>query len=128
MTTKILKSAGLLTAPLILMCGMIAQAGEWDKQTRVSVNEPIQVNGTVLPAGTYVFRLLDNDANRNIVQVLDQNMDRVLATVQAVPNARLEPADKTILTFDEARKGEPLPVHSWFFPGDITGQEFIFQR
>src|SRR5712692_10493794 len=35
------------------------RADETNKKTIVTVNEPIQVPGKVLPAGTYVFKLLD---------------------------------------------------------------------
>ena len=34
-----------------------SNADEWDKTTKVKFSEPVQVPGTVLPAGTYVFRL-----------------------------------------------------------------------
>jgi len=37
------------------------RADESDKKTIVTVNEPIQVPGKVLPAGTYVLKLLDSN-------------------------------------------------------------------
>ena len=38
------------------------RADEWDKKTIVSFSAPVQIPGTVLPAGTYVFK----DANLGV--------------------------------------------------------------
>jgi len=127
MTTKVLRSAGLLTAPLILMCGALVQAGQWDRNTKITVNEAIEVPGAVLPAGTYVFRLADT-TSPNIVQVLSENQDHVFATVIAIPEYRLEPTGKTVLSFGEASPGKPMPVRAWFYPGDTYGQEFVYPK
>jgi len=126
MTTKILRSAGLLTAPLILACGVLAQADQWDKRTKITVNESIEVPGTVLPAGTYIFRLLDSPSDRHVVQVFNEREDHIFATVIAIPNLRLTPTGKTVLSFYEVPAGQPQPVRAWFYPGDDFGQEFVY--
>jgi hypothetical protein len=36
-----------------------AKADEWDKQTIVTFNKPVEVPGSVLRAGTYVFKLAE---------------------------------------------------------------------
>jgi len=33
-----------------------ARADEWDKQTIMTFNKPVEILGQVLPPGTYVFR------------------------------------------------------------------------
>jgi len=35
----------------------------------VTFSGPVEIPGKALPAGTYVFKLLDSQGNRNIVQV-----------------------------------------------------------
>ena len=37
-----------------------AQADPWDKKTVLTVNKTIQVQDRVLPAGTYVFKILNS--------------------------------------------------------------------
>jgi len=109
------------------MCGAIVQAGQWDRSTKITVNEAIEVPGAVLPAGTYNFRVVDT-AYPHIVQVLNENGDHVLATVIAIPEYRSEPANKTVLEFNEGTPGKPLPVRAWFYPGDTYGNEFVYTK
>src|SRR3954470_1612004 len=60
----------LFSLVLLLMSYVpLSRADEWDKTTKVTFSEPVQVPGKVLPAGTYVFRLHDSTSNRHIVQI-----------------------------------------------------------
>ena len=84
--------------------------------------------GTILPAGTYVFRLLDSASNRHIVQIFNEDHTSLITTIQAIPNERLEPAGKTILTYDERPADQPMALAAWFYPGDSFGQEFVYPK
>jgi len=125
---KILKSAGLLVVPAIMAFSVAANADQWDKRTQITVNESIEVPGAVLPAGTYILKLVDSPSDRHIVQVMNEREDHVFATVLAIPNYRLEPRGKTVLTFYEVPAGQPQPVRAWFYPGDNYGQEFVYGK
>jgi hypothetical protein len=108
-----------------------ANADEWDKKTTVSFSQPVEIPGVgaqVLPAGTYVFKLLDSASNRNIVQILNQDQTRVYATILAIPNYRLQPTDKTVITFRERAAGSPEAIRAWFYPGNNWGQEFVYPK
>jgi hypothetical protein len=105
-----------------------ANADQWDKRTIITVNESIEVPGAVLPAGTYILKLVDSPSDRHIVQVMNEREDHVFATVLAIPNYRLEPRGKTVLTFYEVPAGQPQPVRAWFYPGDNYGQEFVYGK
>jgi hypothetical protein len=108
-----------------------AKAGEWDKSTKVTFNAPVEIPGIgaqVLPAGTYVFRLLDSQADRNMVQILNERQDHVYSTILAIPNSRLQATDKTVITFRERASGQPEAIRAWFFPGDRLGQEFVYPK
>ena len=64
-----------LTA-LCMMFSSTASAQSWNKRTTVTFNVPVEIPGAgaqVLPAGTYVFRLLDSLSDRNIVQVFNKD-------------------------------------------------------
>jgi len=120
---------------LCLLGGMLftgaltcANADEWNKKTYVTTSRSIEVPGAVLPPGKYVFKLLDSQSNRHIVQVLNERENHVYTTNLAIPKQRMEPADKTILTFYEMPGGGPEPVRAWFYPGDTIGQEFAYPK
>ena len=124
--TQLWKSA-LLT---LLVGGAVwlapaAKADEWDKQTVLTFNEPVEIPGKVLPAGTYVLRLLDSQSDRNVVQVFTEDQKQLLATILAIPAYRVEPTGKTVVTFDERPSGSPEALHEWFYPGDNYGFEFV---
>ena len=99
-----------------------------DKATKVTFNEPVQVPGKVLPAGTYVFRLQDSTSNRHIVQIFNEDHTSLITTVLAIPNYRLQPTGKTVLTYDERPADQPMALAAWFYPGDSSGQEFAYPK
>lgn len=105
-----------------------ANADEWNKKTYITISQSIEVPGAILPPGRYVFKLLDSQSNRHIVQVLNDRENHVYCTNLAIPKERMEPADKTILTFYEMPGGGPEPVRAWFYPGDLIGNEFVYPK
>jgi len=106
-----------------------AAADEWDKKTIITTNEPIEVPGATLPAGTYVFKLVNTtDADRHTVIVQNERENKTYATILAIPNYRIRPTGKTRITFWETPAGTPKAVRAWFYPGDNFGQEFAYKR
>lgn len=103
-----------------------ARADEWTKRTVITVHETIQVPNKVLPPGTYVMKLMDSPSNRHIVQIFDQGEQHLETTILAIPNYRLEPTGKTVITFWETPPGQPKALRAWFYPGDNFGQEFAY--
>jgi len=106
-------------------------ADEWNKQTTVTFSAPVEVPGVgaqVLPAGTYVFKLLDSQADRHIVRILNPRGNHIYATILAIPNYRLKATDKTVMTFRERATGEPEALRAWFYPGNNWGQEFVYPK
>lgn len=119
----------IATACLFVVGSMLpsrALSDEWDKKTVVTFNNPVQIPGKVLPAGTYVFKVLDSSSSRDIVQIFDKDEKRLIATTLAVPNYRLQPSGKPIVTFDERPPGTPMAVKAWFYPGDNYGHQFVY--
>jgi len=105
-----------------------AGADQWDKKTTVTFNRPIELPGIVLPAGTYVFRLLDDAGNRHVVQVFNPDMTHLYTTILAIPNYRLKPTSETVMRFAEAKRDNPEPMKAWFYPADNFGQEFVYPK
>jgi len=104
---------------------------KWNKKTVVTFSAPVEIPGVdaqVLPAGTYVFKLLSSQSDRHIVQIFNKNQTHIFATILAIPNYRLKATDKTVMTFAERRAGDPQAIRAWFYPGDNFGQEFVYPK
>ena len=104
-----------------------AKADAWNKETVLTFDKPVEIPGKVLGAGTYVFRLLDSASDRSIVQIFSEQQELV-ATLMAVPDYRLEPTGETVVTFEERPSGSPPALHTWFYPGDTYGLEFVYPK
>jgi hypothetical protein len=112
---------------MALLCGAAA-AGDWDKKTALTVNEPFLVPGHTIPAGKYVLKLVDSPGNRHVVRIMNASEDRVIATLLAIPNYRLKPTGNTQFQWWETPRGNPAALRAWFFPGDNFGQEFAYPK
>jgi hypothetical protein len=118
--------ASLIAAGLTLPLSLKADA--WDKATTVTFSGPVEIPGQVLSAGTYVFKLLDTPGSRNVVQIFNANQTKLYATVLAIPDSRLKPTGKTVITFEERAANAPEAIQAWFYPGDNFGQEFVYPK
>jgi len=111
-----------------------AKADDYDKKTTLTFSQPIEIPPAhlqgyrILPAGTYVFKLINSSSNRHIVQIFNENQTKIFATILAIPNYRLQPKDKTVITFNESIKGTPQAIRAWFYPGANWGEEFVYPK
>jgi LPXTG-motif cell wall-anchored protein len=107
------------------------KADELDKKTIITFSEPVEIPGVgaqILPAGTYVFKVVDVVGDRNVVKIFSPDGTHVFATILAINNYRLKPTDKTVLTFKERGEDQPEAIKAWFYPGENSGQEFVYPR
>jgi hypothetical protein len=130
---KLLKKigTGLCLTALCVLVAPKAKADELNRKTIITFSEPIEVPGVgvhLLPAGTYVFKIMDSLSDRHIVQIWSQDETHVFTTILAIHNFRLKPTDKTVLTFRERPAGEPEALKAWFYPGREYGEEFVYER
>ena len=106
-----------------------ARADQWNKKTILTFSHPIEVPGNmVLPAGKYVFKLHDSMSYRHIVQIWNEDETRLMTTILAIPNCRLEPTGETVIEFHERPGTQPQALRAWFYPGDNFGQEFAYPK
>ncbi len=111
-----------------------AKADDYNRKTTFTFSQPIEIPPVhlqgyrVLPAGTYVFKLLNSSSNRHIVQIFNKDQTKIFATILAIPNYRLQPKDKTVITFNESVRGAPQAIRAWFYPGANWGEEFVYPK
>jgi hypothetical protein len=122
---------------MALACALLApsaKADDWNRKTEITFSGPVEIPGVhlagwgVLPAGTYVFKILDSQSDRHIVQIFSKDELTVYATILAIPNYRLKATDKTVMTFRERPAGEPEALRAWFYPGRNWGEEFVYPK
>jgi hypothetical protein len=122
---------GLCLTVLCLLVAPKAKADEWNDKTVITFSGPVEVPGVgqhLLPAGTYVFKLVDSPSDRHVVQIFNKDETQVLTTILAIPNYRLRATDKTVITFRERPTGEPVSLKAWFYPGHEWGDQFVYER
>jgi hypothetical protein len=106
----------------------IVKADDWNKKTDITINQPIEVQNRILPAGSYVIKLLNSSADRYTVQIFNAAENRIFATIFAIPVYRERATDKSEFSFYKFENGSPAALHTWFHPGDIIGYEFTSSR
>jgi hypothetical protein len=107
---------------------LAAHADESDQATKITFSQPVQIPGKVLPAGTYLFKLVNSDSDLNIVQIFNADRTVLYATLQTIPTDRPEPAGHTVVAFAEQGTGQPDALLKWFYPGRDTGNEFVYPQ
>jgi hypothetical protein len=105
-----------------------AKADQWDKATKLTFTSPIEVPGMALGSGTYWFTLGDFNSNRNLVHIWNADRTRLITTILAIPDYRLQPTGDTVIKFAERPTGTPEAIRAWFYPGDNFGQEFVYPK
>ena len=116
---------GLIIA-FTLFFELAAHADMRDQTTSITFSGPVQIPGRVLPAGTYVFQLANADSDRNIVQIFNADRTQLYATLQTVAAERPNPTGDTVVTFAEQGPGRPEALLKWFYPGNMTGNKFVY--
>ena len=121
----------LVTAALalsIFCLGPNVRADEWNQQTQITFNQPVEIPGRVLLPGTYIFKLASSNSDRNIVEVYNDRQNHLYGIFLTIPDYRATPAGHVIVKFAETTSGSPDALSTWFYPGDNYGHEFVYPR
>lgn len=121
---KVLCGAVALTA--FLAPG--AHADEWNKRTYLTFSGPVQIPGATLPAGTYTFEIANPDTMRHVIRVSEKDTNKPIGLFMTIPMDRLNPPEDNLIMFSERPAGTPQAIQVWFYPGDRTGEEFVYPK
>jgi hypothetical protein len=105
-----------------------ASAGDWDEKSMLTFDQPVELPGIVLPAGTYIFKLIASPVDRNLVQVLSADELKVYGTFNAVPRFRYDTSEKSLIVYEDRTPGSPKAIKEWFYPNYSYGHEFVYSR
>ena len=124
-TRKVISILGLLFAIAIIL--PVARADQFDQASKLTFNQPVQIPGRVLPAGTYWFVVADTSVgNRSIVHIFNSDRSTLYATLLTNGSERLQGNDKTTITFAERGAAKPEAIVDWFYPGRTIGHQFVY--
>jgi hypothetical protein len=121
-----------LSAALALVTGpqpLGAQTGPRSQDTYFTFSQPVELPNATLPAGSYLFQLVDSTSNRHVVRVMSRDRQKLFTTVMAIPSYSLDRVpDEPQVRFMEMPAGAPNVVKLWLYPGTSTGHEFVYPR
>jgi hypothetical protein len=116
---------GLVLAAAIVL--PVVHADEINQATKVTFNQPVQIPGKTLPAGSYLLQLAGSPSDREIVQVFNDRHE-LLTTLFAIPRQRSEAGEHTAFVFANKGQASPETVVAWFYPGSTEGHEFLYPK
>lgn len=129
MISKKVITAVCAAAILTSMSATPVRAQTMDSRTEFTFNQPIELPGVTLPPGTYIFRLMDALAGRHVMQVTAKDStNKTHGLFLTISAQRPKPSDNAELRFLETPAGLPAAVKTWWYPGNITGREFIYPK
>jgi len=105
-----------------------AAAQTIDKQVYFTFSAPVSLPGITLPAGSYLFRVVDTLSGGNVVQVSSADAMRhygfFLVNRSWMPVTPVKPEIRLIETPTKFAQA----IRAYWYPGDRTGFEFIYPK
>jgi hypothetical protein len=124
-------------AAAVLVClAMVHSAdAQSGKRTKVRFSAPVEIPNPsaktgvmTLPPGEYMFAMADTGSSHHVVRVSDVTGKTVHSMVLTMPDYRLNATSKTVMYLGERPAGSPAAIKSWFYPGDTSGERFIYPK
>ncbi len=82
-----------------------AQADQWNKRTTLTIDQPMQITDTYLEPGQYVFKLLDSQSARHMVQIYNADQTPLITAILAIPDYRVHVTGSSRFTMWETPAG-----------------------
>ena len=111
----------------VLVTSPIGAALNPGRTTYFTFSKAVQLPGVALPAGSYVFEVVDPETGGSVVRVASRDRSKIYLTrvtnrVERPRSREMEPR----IVFGEAPAGQLPPVRSWFPHGETIGRAFIY--
>ena len=100
------------------------RADESNKETRITINQPLQIQSMLLAPGQYVLKLTEPDAAHGFVSIYSADGARLEGVVMGWSAYRTDAGDKKLFTISQPDGDQPAKLRTWFYPGDNFGVEF----
>ncbi len=98
------------------------------KKATIAIQSPMQIPGTVLKPGNYVFKQSGAQSGWNIIQIYDQSETTLITTVLAYPNAKLSANGQTVITYGDGGNSSGQVLEAVVLPGDESPEQFAYPK
>jgi hypothetical protein len=117
---------GALAAAAVVAAPALIRAAESTDQTTLTFSTPIEVPGTTLQPGAYVFETAAGQGGRLNVKIYNSSdRSKLIATVAAVSMKRDGPSD--VVQYRPTILGSaPTALKGWFRAGSDTGYQLVY--
>ncbi len=97
------------------------------KTTYFTFSKAVQLPGVALPAGTYIFEVLNSNSGSDAVTVLSRDRSTLYLLRLTIATYRPRTRDmKASIVFGEQPAGRPPTVKAWFPESETRGREFLY--
>jgi hypothetical protein len=128
---KMTKGGAFLALICLTAASLVSPAVRADdttKQTNVTLSSAKQVPGSVLAAGTYIFKQTGSQAGWVIVQVYSNDGSALMTTILAYPNPKVASNGQNFVTYPANGSGTIPAMEGIVFTGDSTVEQFAYPR
>ena len=115
---------GLLTISL----APSIRADDSNKETRMTINGPLQVQDILLPPGQYVFRLTEPNNAQSVVSIYNADATRLEGIIIGWSAYRIDAGADKVFAISQPEGDQPAKLQTWFYPGDNSGVEFSVKK
>ena len=116
---------GALAAVTVLAAAAPVRAADPADQTTLTFSTPMEVPGTTLQPGAYVFEVSAGTAGRETVKIYSSDHSKLITTAEAVPMKRDGPAD--VVQYRPTILGSaPTALKGWFRANATTGHQLVY--
>jgi len=119
--------AAVAVALAFLIVLPVVRADEGNQATLFTFSQPVQIPGQVLPAGTYLFEIVNN-FNHEIVRISNADRTNVIALIQARPTQQKGLSGKAAIVLAERGMSQPEAIVAWSYPGRVEGHQLVYPK
>lgn len=129
---KIMKIRNVLAVMFLCALGISlaqpARADESKETIKFTFSAPVEIPGQALPAGTYIFEMLDAENFPDIIQIYNADHTALIAMVRTIPVDRMQASGDPAITLAQQGDSGPEALVNWFYGDRLTGHMFIYGR
>ncbi|MEO7192642.1 MAG: hypothetical protein ABI051_16440 [Vicinamibacterales bacterium] len=118
-------------AVALLASGAVGTAAAQQDASRpvyFTFSQPVALPRVTLPAGRYLFKLVNSGSTRSVVQVSSADGAHQFGMFMTMPIQRNERPNDPEVRFLETAANTPAAIGTYWYPGMSTGWEFIYPR
>jgi hypothetical protein len=111
-----------------VVAASVTRADDSAKQATVTLQSPEQVPGSVLPAGTYMFRQTGMRSGWAIIQIYNRDGSALVTTILAYPNPKVASNGQNVIVYPANGSSSIPAIEGVVFSGDSTVEQLAYPK